>query len=76
VGLWFTFFNVSLQALTPEGEKPGTPQLLLAGASGGIGFWVAALPLDTVKSVMQVQADTDTDTDTALHIYIYSMWRS
>jgi solute carrier family 25 carnitine/acylcarnitine transporter 20/29 len=54
VGLWFTCFNISLQQLTKDGEKPGTAQLLLAGASGGIGFWIAALPLDTVKSVMQV----------------------
>ena len=53
VGLWFTFFHVSLHHLAGD-EPPSATQLLLAGASAGVGFWVAALPLDTVKSVMQV----------------------
>lgn len=42
--------------LIPEGKTAkdlGFSRLLLAGAAGGVGYWVTAFPQDTIKSVMQ-----------------------
>ena len=50
VALWFLAFQVALSSFPrAEGEKPPPWQVLGAGACGGVGFWVWALPLDTVK---------------------------
>ena len=55
VALWFLSFQTVLRSFPrSEGEKPTTPQILVAGASGGVSFWLWALPLDTVKSLLQV----------------------
>jgi hypothetical protein len=42
--------------LIPEGKTAkdlSFSRLLLAGAAGGVGYWVTAFPQDTIKSVMQ-----------------------
>uniref|UniRef100_A0A6U3AS15 Mitochondrial carrier protein n=1 Tax=Lotharella globosa TaxID=91324 RepID=A0A6U3AS15_9EUKA len=58
VASWFGSFEVCLRYLCPHIGLSGTPALLLSGVSGGIGFWVAAFPLDTIKSLVQVEASS------------------
>jgi solute carrier family 25 carnitine/acylcarnitine transporter 20/29 len=56
VGAYYAFFELGKRWLTPEGKSlsnTGFWTLMLAGAFAGVGYWVAAFPQDTIKSVMQ-----------------------
>ncbi|ELR14052.1 carrier superfamily protein [Acanthamoeba castellanii str. Neff] len=56
VGAWYASFEFVKRLLIPEGKTAkdlGFSRLLLAGAAGGVGYWVTAFPQDTIKSVMQ-----------------------
>ncbi|KNC76436.1 hypothetical protein SARC_11064 [Sphaeroforma arctica JP610] len=55
---YFSSYEVLKQALTPAGESgPGIGGTLLAGGSAGIFNWAIALPIDTLKSKLQVAPD-------------------
>ena len=45
---------------TPEQEEPSSWQVIAAGGAGGMGYWGAFYPADTVKTEMQTLATTDT----------------
>lgn len=52
---YFSTYEFLKQKLTPEGERsPGVAGTLLAGGSAGMVNWSMALPLDTLKSKLQV----------------------
>jgi solute carrier family 25 carnitine/acylcarnitine transporter 20/29 len=56
VGMWLTAFEMAKAKMK---EIRGVsllefPDLLLCGSLGGIAFWSVALPVDTIKSVVQV----------------------
>jgi len=52
---YFTTYEWMKYALTPEGRSgPGALGVLLAGGCAGVMNWVAALPIDTLKSRLQV----------------------
>ena len=55
VGVWFAAFETTKRALPPlAGWAPdSSANLLLSGASGGVGFWLVALPFDAIKSHVQ-----------------------
>ncbi|ORX48796.1 mitochondrial carrier [Hesseltinella vesiculosa] len=51
VGFYCGFEYVKRQ-LTKNQQEPATViQLMMAGAAGGVGYWVSCYPLDVVKSV-------------------------
>eukprot|EP01134_Creolimax_fragrantissima_P006862 CFRG6862T1 len=55
---YFSSYEVLKQKLTPEGETgPGVGGTLLAGGSAGMFNWAVALPIDTLKSKLQVAPD-------------------
>lgn len=49
---FYTGFEVMKRTLTKEGQDPNVIQLMISGATGGIGYWVCCYPLDVVKSVV------------------------
>lgn len=55
VAVWFGAFQVGMRHVNPAIGLEGIPGLLGAGMLGGAGFWLAAFPLDTIKSIVQVQ---------------------
>ena len=71
MGAWFLAFAWGKDALLQrkaqrqQGPPPpagaaaatlGLGELLAAGSAAGVAFWTVALPFDTVKAVVQVQA--------------------
>lgn len=55
---YFSTYELLKQKLTPVGESsPGIGGTLLAGGTAGILNWAVALPIDTMKSRLQVAAD-------------------
>jgi len=54
--LYFYFFELVKQRLTPEGERPTSATLLAAGGAAGFGFWGLVYPLDIIKTRMQGDA--------------------
>lgn len=53
VGAWYFTYEVSRTALTDKNGQIGTVGVLTAGGLAGLGFWAVALPVDTVKSLIQ-----------------------
>lgn len=55
---YFTTYEYLKKVFTPEGEEaPGALGLLSAGGFAGILNWVAALPVDVMKTQFQVSAE-------------------
>lgn len=52
-GGFFVAMACCRQLFTPKGEQPTWGVTVLSGACAGVGFWVIALPLDTVKTWVQ-----------------------
>jgi solute carrier family 25 (mitochondrial carnitine/acylcarnitine transporter), member 20/29 len=52
-GCFFLTMAWTQQRLTPPGEKPSMTTNMIAGGVAGLSFWLAALPLDTVKTWVQ-----------------------
>ena len=52
---WFGMYELSLQTLCndEQDEEPKSWQVILAGGAGGMGYWGAFYPADTVKTEMQ-----------------------
>jgi len=66
VAAWFGFFEMTHRHVCPQIGLTGTPGLMLSGIAGGIGFWVVAFPLDTIKSMVQVDSSSAGSTMTVL----------
>ncbi|KAI8072393.1 mitochondrial ornithine transporter 1 [Gongronella butleri] len=55
---FYTGFELVRRELTKGQDEPATVvQLMVAGATGGIGYWIFSYPFDIVKSVVQNQAE-------------------
>lgn len=52
-GFFFVSMAYCRKALTKKGEQVGLAVTVLSGVCAGLGFWAAALPLDTVKTWVQ-----------------------
>lgn len=52
-GWFFVTMAWTQQLLTAPGEKPSSSATVVAGAMSGLAFWVASLPLDTIKTWVQ-----------------------
>ena len=53
---WFGAYEFVIRALTPPGQKrESLPSYYpaIAGALGGMGYWLSMFPIDTVKSRIQ-----------------------
>jgi hypothetical protein len=50
---WFGMYELSLTTLCKKDEEPKSWQVILAGGTGGMGYWGAFYPADTVKTEMQ-----------------------
>ncbi|KAL1920624.1 uncharacterized protein VTP21DRAFT_1001 [Calcarisporiella thermophila] len=58
---FYTGFEFMKRKLTPPGEDPSQlepSRLMIAGACGGISYWLCCYPLDVVKSRVQHAKDT------------------
>jgi solute carrier family 25 carnitine/acylcarnitine transporter 20/29 len=59
VGCWFVGFDFAKDAFRYFSSDPKQPlpfwKTFAAGSFGGMAFWAVALPVDTVKSVYQIQ---------------------
>jgi hypothetical protein len=55
VGAWFGAFEVAKRTISGLGiaKESDTSTILVSGACGGCAFWLVALPMDTVKSIIQ-----------------------
>lgn len=65
------FFLAAGAVMSPPGEGGTSSAVALAagGAVGGIGFWVAALPFDTVKTVVQREGGKMSARDVVTSMY-------
>ncbi|XP_012520805.1 PREDICTED: solute carrier family 25 member 45 isoform X2 [Propithecus coquereli] len=54
MGIYFVTYEVLCRQCTPEGQNPSSATVLVAGGFAGITSWVAATPLDVIKSRMQM----------------------
>jgi hypothetical protein len=52
-GCFFVTMSWTQNQLTRPGEAPTLPVTMACGAAAGLSFWLAALPLDTVKTWIQ-----------------------
>lgn len=58
---YYGLYEFFKRKLTKEGEDPAdlpVHLLLLAGSTGGIGYWLSAYPIDSVKTRIQSQSLT------------------
>ena len=57
---WFGMYEMSLSILCPnqKEEDPKSWQVIAAGGVGGMGYWGAFYPADTVKTEMQTITTT------------------
>ncbi|XP_011719104.1 solute carrier family 25 member 45 isoform X4 [Macaca nemestrina] len=54
MGIYFITYEGLCHQYTPEGQNPSSATVLVAGGFAGIASWVAATPLDVIKSRMQM----------------------
>ncbi|XP_054426584.1 solute carrier family 25 member 45 isoform X3 [Pteronotus mesoamericanus] len=54
LGIYFVTYEWLCRQSTPEGQNPSSTTVLVAGGFAGIASWVAATPLDVIKSRMQM----------------------
>ncbi|XP_073905095.1 solute carrier family 25 member 45 isoform X3 [Castor canadensis] len=54
LGLYFVTYEGFCHQNTPHGQNPSSATVLVAGGFAGIASWVAATPLDVIKSRMQM----------------------
>jgi len=54
-GLWVLFYSMAWtqDVLTPPGERVSLTTSMISGGVAGLAFWVAGLPLDTIKTWVQ-----------------------
>lgn len=60
MALWYGMFNYSKEWMMGRYGVSGTDELplysrIVCGAIGGVSYWTAALPFDTIKSIVQTQ---------------------
>ncbi|XP_012580727.1 PREDICTED: solute carrier family 25 member 45 isoform X2 [Condylura cristata] len=58
LGIYFLTYEWLCRKYTPEGQNPSSATVLVAGGFAGITSWVAATPLDVIKSRMQMDGLT------------------
>ncbi|GAB5363930.1 hypothetical protein AAMO2058_000925700 [Amorphochlora amoebiformis] len=58
VAAWFGSFELSQRHICPHVGLSGVPGLLFSGVLGGVGYWIVAFPMDTIKSMVQVDVNT------------------
>uniref|UniRef100_A0A8C6E8E6 Solute carrier family 25 member 45 n=1 Tax=Moschus moschiferus TaxID=68415 RepID=A0A8C6E8E6_MOSMO len=54
LGIYFVTYEWLCRQFTPDGQNPSSGTVLVAGGFAGITSWVAATPLDVIKSRMQM----------------------
>ncbi|XP_043783020.1 solute carrier family 25 member 45 isoform X3 [Cervus elaphus] len=54
LGIYFVTYEWLCRQFTPDGQNPSSGTVLVAGGFAGIISWVAATPLDVIKSRMQM----------------------
>ncbi|XP_008581563.1 PREDICTED: solute carrier family 25 member 45 [Galeopterus variegatus] len=54
MGIYFVTYEGLCRQYTPDGQNPSSATVLVAGGVAGITSWVAATPLDVIKSRMQM----------------------
>ena len=50
---WFGMYEIALSKMCPKDQDPKSWQVVIAGGAGGMGYWGAFYPADTVKTEMQ-----------------------
>lgn len=57
---WFGAFEIVKQKISVNPNKPTAVEALIAGGCGGLGMWLLAMPMDTVKTRVQATRGGDT----------------
>ena len=50
---WFGCYEAYVHHMTPTGEEPSPSTIIVGGGLGGMGYWTAFYPADSVKTVLQ-----------------------
>lgn len=50
---WFGAYEITKQHLCKDPKRPSSGEALLAGGMGGLGMWLTAMPMDTIKTRVQ-----------------------
>ena len=50
---WFGAYEFAKMSLCADPKKPSSAEALVAGGCGGLGMWLTAMPLDTIKTRVQ-----------------------
>jgi solute carrier family 25 carnitine/acylcarnitine transporter 20/29 len=56
MGFYFLAFDRAKSTLSEENKPVSLMTRILAGAAAGAGFWLVALPVDTIKTVVEAEA--------------------
>jgi len=59
--LYFYFYELVKQNLTPKGQMPTLLTCFLSGGAAGFGFWALVYPTDIIKTRMQTDATLPAD---------------
>ncbi|KAM4846104.1 solute carrier family 25 member 45 isoform 1-T4 [Thomomys bottae] len=54
LGMYFVTYEGLCRQYTPDGQKPSSGTVLVAGGFAGIASWITATPFDVIKSRMQM----------------------
>ena len=57
---WFGMYEYTRRTLTPAGEEPSSLVTIIAGGIGGMGYWGAFYPADTVKTLSLIHISEPT----------------
>ncbi len=50
---WFGAYELAKMRLCADPKQPSPGEALLAGGCGGLGMWLTAMPMDTIKTRVQ-----------------------
>jgi len=66
LGLYFLAFDASKQQLTNNGEsKLDLWKRIVAGSCAGVAFWIWALPVDSIKTVIEAAGSSGSSSSTS-----------
>lgn len=58
---WFGCYEAFVRWQTPVGEEPTPGTIILGGGVGGMGYWTAFYPADSVKTELQASSSSAKD---------------
>jgi hypothetical protein len=72
-GCFFYAMAWTQHQMTESGEQPGMTATIVSGGVAGLSFWVASLPLDTIKTWVQ---SSDLNTTVSAQAAVQKIYRN